>query len=72
MGDHGAPVPLPKLKKAYEKGTRSISWGPLLTAGPRACPSFQMVSPPLCCTDNLSLIQRFWCSCVCLDAFLEQ
>ncbi|CAI9597027.1 unnamed protein product, partial [Staurois parvus] len=48
IGDHGAPVPLPKLKKAYEKGTRGISWGPLLT--PRAlgqCPSFQMVSPPL-------------------------
>ncbi|CAI9611663.1 unnamed protein product, partial [Staurois parvus] len=36
-----APVTLPKLKKAYEKGTRGISWGPLL------CPSFQMVSPPL-------------------------
>ncbi|CAI9558509.1 unnamed protein product, partial [Staurois parvus] len=27
----GAPVSLPKLKKAYEKGTRGISWGPLLT-----------------------------------------
>ncbi|CAI9563507.1 unnamed protein product, partial [Staurois parvus] len=34
IGDHGAPVSLPKLKKAYEKGTRSISWGPLLTPGP--------------------------------------
>ncbi|CAI9591981.1 unnamed protein product, partial [Staurois parvus] len=48
IGDHGGPVSLPKLKKAYEKGTRGISWGPLLT--PRAlrqCPSFQMVSPPL-------------------------
>ncbi|CAI9568219.1 unnamed protein product, partial [Staurois parvus] len=31
IGDHGAPVCLPKLKKAYEKGTRGISWGPLLT-----------------------------------------
>ncbi|CAI9590211.1 unnamed protein product, partial [Staurois parvus] len=31
IGDHGAPVSLPKLKKAYEKGTRGISWGPLLT-----------------------------------------
>ncbi|CAI9569204.1 unnamed protein product, partial [Staurois parvus] len=30
----GAPVSLPKLKKAYEKGTRGISWGPLLTLGP--------------------------------------
>ncbi|CAI9543159.1 unnamed protein product, partial [Staurois parvus] len=34
IGDHGAPVSLPKLKKAYEKGTRGISWGPLLTPGP--------------------------------------
>ncbi|CAI9565421.1 unnamed protein product [Staurois parvus] len=31
---------LPKLKKAYEKGTRGISWGPLLTPGPRAVPEF--------------------------------
>ncbi|CAI9552053.1 unnamed protein product, partial [Staurois parvus] len=38
--DHGAPVSLPKLKKAYEKGTRGISWGPLLTLGPRAVPEF--------------------------------
>ncbi|CAI9536947.1 unnamed protein product, partial [Staurois parvus] len=38
--DHGAPVSLPKLKKAYEKGTRGISWGPLLTPGPRAVPEF--------------------------------
>ncbi|CAI9601108.1 unnamed protein product, partial [Staurois parvus] len=45
--DHGAPVSLPNLKKAYEKGTRGISWGPLLTPGPRAVPEFfQMVSPP--------------------------
>ncbi|CAI9611127.1 unnamed protein product, partial [Staurois parvus] len=35
-GDHRAPVSLPKLKKAYEKGTRSISWGPLLTPDPQA------------------------------------
>ncbi|CAI9588686.1 unnamed protein product, partial [Staurois parvus] len=28
IGDHGAPVSLPKLKKVYEKGTRGISWGP--------------------------------------------
>ncbi|CAI9615912.1 unnamed protein product, partial [Staurois parvus] len=33
IGDHGAPVSLPKLKKAYEKGTRDISWSPLLTLG---------------------------------------
>ncbi|CAI9571820.1 unnamed protein product [Staurois parvus] len=35
-----APVSLPKLKKAYEKGTRGISWGPLLTPGPRAVSEF--------------------------------
>ncbi|CAI9614341.1 unnamed protein product, partial [Staurois parvus] len=40
IGDHGAPVSLPKLKKAYEKGTRGISWGPLLTLGPQAVPKF--------------------------------
>ncbi|CAI9594991.1 unnamed protein product, partial [Staurois parvus] len=40
IGDHGAPVSLPKLKKAYEKGIRGISWGPLLTLGPRAVPEF--------------------------------
>ncbi|CAI9619726.1 unnamed protein product [Staurois parvus] len=40
IGDHGAPVSLPKLKKAYEKGTRGISWGPLLTPGPRAVLEF--------------------------------
>ncbi|CAI9572675.1 unnamed protein product, partial [Staurois parvus] len=37
---HGAPVSLPKLKHAYEKGTRGISWGPLLTPGPWAVPEF--------------------------------
>ncbi|CAI9612664.1 unnamed protein product, partial [Staurois parvus] len=40
IGDHGAPVSLPKLKKAYEIGTRGISWGPLLTSGPRTVPVF--------------------------------
>ncbi|CAI9570890.1 unnamed protein product, partial [Staurois parvus] len=40
IGDHGAPVSLPKLKKAYEKGTRGISWGHLLSQGPRAVPEF--------------------------------
>ncbi|CAI9541889.1 unnamed protein product, partial [Staurois parvus] len=34
------PVSSPKLKKAYEKGTRGISWGPLLTPGSRAVPEF--------------------------------
>ncbi|CAI9624197.1 unnamed protein product, partial [Staurois parvus] len=40
IGDHGAPVSLPRRKKAYEKGTRGIYWGPLLTPGPRAVPEF--------------------------------
>ncbi|CAI9539975.1 unnamed protein product, partial [Staurois parvus] len=40
IGDHGALVSLPKLKKAYEKGTRGISWSPLLTPGPRAVHEF--------------------------------
>ncbi|CAI9575412.1 unnamed protein product, partial [Staurois parvus] len=39
--DHGASVSLPKLKKAYEKGNRGISWGPLLTRALGQCPSFQ-------------------------------
>ncbi|CAI9544482.1 unnamed protein product, partial [Staurois parvus] len=34
IGDHGAPVSLSKLKKAYEKGTRDISWGPLTDPEP--------------------------------------
>ncbi|CAI9581235.1 unnamed protein product, partial [Staurois parvus] len=40
IGDHGAPVSLLKLKKAYEKGTRGILWGPLLTPGPQAVLEF--------------------------------
>ncbi|CAI9551686.1 unnamed protein product [Staurois parvus] len=35
----GPLCPCPK-QKAYEKGTRVISWGPLLTPGPRAVPEF--------------------------------
>ncbi|CAI9583261.1 unnamed protein product, partial [Staurois parvus] len=52
IGDHGAPVSLPKLKKAYEKGTRGISWGPLLTPGPRAVPMFPygQSAPEVVCT----------------------
>ncbi|CAI9583546.1 unnamed protein product, partial [Staurois parvus] len=38
IGDHGTPVSFPTLKKAYKKGTRDISWGPLLTPGPQAVP----------------------------------
>ncbi|CAI9600645.1 unnamed protein product, partial [Staurois parvus] len=41
IGDHGAPVSLPRLIKAYEKGIRGISWGPLLTPGPRASAEFR-------------------------------
>ncbi|CAI9602830.1 unnamed protein product, partial [Staurois parvus] len=48
IGDHGAPVSLPKLKRAYEKGTRGISWGPLLTPGPRAVPEFSKWSVRPC------------------------
>ncbi|CAI9588666.1 unnamed protein product, partial [Staurois parvus] len=41
IGDHGAPVSLPTLKahpKKPRKGTKGISWGPLLTPGSRAVP----------------------------------
>ncbi|CAI9587939.1 unnamed protein product, partial [Staurois parvus] len=50
IGDHGAPVSLPKLKKAYEKGTRGISWGPLLTPAPwaREFPNGQSAPGPDC------------------------
>ncbi|CAI9569366.1 unnamed protein product, partial [Staurois parvus] len=43
IGDHGAPVSLPTIKahpKKPIKGTRGISWDPLLTQGPRAVPEF--------------------------------
>ncbi|CAI9596749.1 unnamed protein product, partial [Staurois parvus] len=43
IGDYGAPVSLPTLKphpKKPMKGTRDISWGPLLTPGPQAVPEF--------------------------------
>ncbi|CAI9539006.1 unnamed protein product, partial [Staurois parvus] len=43
-GPWGAPMSLPTLKphpkKAYGKGTRGISWGPLLIPGPWAVPEF--------------------------------
>ncbi|CAI9595311.1 unnamed protein product, partial [Staurois parvus] len=39
-GSWGPCVLAQTLKKAYEKGTRGISWGPLLTPGPRAVPEF--------------------------------
>ncbi|CAI9551964.1 unnamed protein product, partial [Staurois parvus] len=36
----GHLCPCQNSKKAYEKGTMGISWGPLLTPGPRAVPKF--------------------------------
>ncbi|CAI9564664.1 unnamed protein product, partial [Staurois parvus] len=39
-GIMGPLCPCPNSKKAYEKGTRGISWGPLLTPGPWAVPEF--------------------------------
>ncbi|CAI9613743.1 unnamed protein product, partial [Staurois parvus] len=68
IGDHGAPVSLPKLKKAYEKGTRGISWGPLLTPGPRAvpegpmsCQSAPVVTPSLArFTYNVGVVIEPW------------
>ncbi|CAI9603123.1 unnamed protein product, partial [Staurois parvus] len=44
--DHGAPVSTPTLKphpKKPMKGTRGISWGPLLTPGPQAVPKFPLI-----------------------------
>ncbi|CAI9596371.1 unnamed protein product, partial [Staurois parvus] len=58
IGDHGATVSLPKLKKAYEKGTRGISWGPLLSPGPRAVPEFPngQSTPVPKCSSGLPLV----------------
>ncbi|CAI9604581.1 unnamed protein product, partial [Staurois parvus] len=53
IANHGAPVSSPTLKphpKKPIKGTRGISWGPLLTRVLGQRPSFQMVSPPLLLT----------------------
>ncbi|CAI9531570.1 unnamed protein product, partial [Staurois parvus] len=54
IGDRGAPVSLPKLKKAYEKGTRGISWGPLLTPGPRANKVPSILKPPGIISSHIS------------------
>ncbi|CAI9564344.1 unnamed protein product, partial [Staurois parvus] len=66
-GDHGAPVSLSKLKKAYEKGIRGISWGPLLTPGPRAVPEFPKwsVRPWAGCNS----CQEGTGSCVSMDSY---
>ncbi|CAI9555917.1 unnamed protein product, partial [Staurois parvus] len=47
----GPLCPCPNSKKPMKKGTRGISWGPLLTRGPRAVPEFpngQSAPGPLC------------------------
>ncbi|CAI9614422.1 unnamed protein product [Staurois parvus] len=36
----GPLCPCPNSKKPMKKGTMGISWGPLLTLGPRAVPEF--------------------------------
>ncbi|CAI9611028.1 unnamed protein product [Staurois parvus] len=36
----GPLCPCPNSKKPMKKGTRGISWGPLLTPGPQAVPEF--------------------------------
>ncbi|CAI9546431.1 unnamed protein product, partial [Staurois parvus] len=42
LGNRGSwgPCVLAQTQKAYEKGTRGISWGTLLTPGSRAVPKF--------------------------------
>ncbi|CAI9578904.1 unnamed protein product [Staurois parvus] len=45
IGDHGAPVSSPTIKphpKKPMKGTRGISWGPLLTPGTQAVPEWSV------------------------------
>ncbi|CAI9545009.1 unnamed protein product, partial [Staurois parvus] len=45
----GPLCPCPNSKKPYEKGTRGVSWDPLLTLGPRAVPEFPNgQSAPVC------------------------
>ncbi|CAI9551586.1 unnamed protein product, partial [Staurois parvus] len=41
-GNRGSwgPCPCPNSKKPMKKGTRGISWGPLLTPDPQAVPEF--------------------------------
>ncbi|CAI9601844.1 unnamed protein product [Staurois parvus] len=47
----GPLCPCPNSKKTYEKGTRSISWGPLLTPGSWAVPEFPNgQSAPVACS----------------------
>ncbi|CAI9619207.1 unnamed protein product, partial [Staurois parvus] len=47
IGDHGAPVSLPKLKKPIKKVPGASHGAPLLTPGPRAVPEIQNGQSPL-------------------------
>ncbi|CAI9614494.1 unnamed protein product, partial [Staurois parvus] len=69
---HGAPVSLPKLKKAYEKGTRVFSCGPLLTLALGQCPSFQMVSPPLISTRSVTPLRSGGHTATQLVSFIKR
>ncbi|CAI9539639.1 unnamed protein product, partial [Staurois parvus] len=69
IGDHGGPVSLPKLKKAYEKGTRGISWCLLLTPGPQAVPEFpngQSAPAQIPTSTQAMLMQGSLLLCLCL------
>ncbi|CAI9555347.1 unnamed protein product, partial [Staurois parvus] len=47
IGDHGAPVSLPKLKKKPKKVPGASHGAPYRPRALGQCPSFQMVSPSL-------------------------
>ncbi|CAI9585040.1 unnamed protein product, partial [Staurois parvus] len=60
IGDYGAPVSLPKLKKAYEKRYQGHLMGPPTDSGPSGSARvFQMVSPPLHGTDKKNDVHVF-------------
>ncbi|CAI9534929.1 unnamed protein product [Staurois parvus] len=56
----GPLCPCP-TQKAYEKGTRGISWGPLLTLGPRAVPEGPMSCQSAPGTDTQGDTRRLQC-----------
>ncbi|CAI9604988.1 unnamed protein product [Staurois parvus] len=75
IGDHGALVSSPTLKPHPQKpmkGTRGISWGPLLTPGPWAVPEFPngQSAPVLdfCFLDLL--IHIIFCFCISFYVFV--
>ncbi|CAI9588774.1 unnamed protein product [Staurois parvus] len=60
------PCVLSQTQKTYEKGTRGISWGPLLTQGPRAVPEFpngQSAPGPSCVYKRTALLPVEGCGC---------